>query len=110
MCINLFWEQKGLERKIPWVSWENLSKSKRERGMGLRDLASFNNVLLTKQRWRILANESSFFSKVVQEKYFPNSSFLEAKINSSTGFTWRSILQARNVLKVGVRRVIGDGK
>lgn len=54
MCRAFFWGQKKDEQRIPWMSWENLCKSKREEGMGLRDLEAFNQVLFAKQGWRML--------------------------------------------------------
>ena len=110
MCRAFFWGQKKEERRIPWVSWENLCCSKKDGGRGMRDLEAFNQALLAKQGWRILNDETSLMSRVLKNKYFPNSTFLEAKSPATASFTWKSILQARNLLKKGVRKVIGNGK
>ena len=42
MCAKFWWGQVGNERKIHWKRWEKLTLSKREGGMGFRDLRAFN--------------------------------------------------------------------
>ncbi|XP_074267041.1 uncharacterized protein LOC141590340 [Silene latifolia] len=48
--------------------------------------------------------------RVLKGKYFPNSSFIEAKLGSNPSYTWRSIWEARSVLELGIRKQVGDGK
>jgi len=48
MCAKFWWGQVGNERKIHWQRWEKLTLSKREGGMGFRDLRAFNLAMLAK--------------------------------------------------------------
>lgn len=69
----------------------------------------FNDALLGKQCWRILKNPTSLVSRILKAKYFPNTSFLEAELGKYPSFLWRSVWQARQLLKVGLRWKIGNG-
>uniref|UniRef100_A0A803KVQ0 Uncharacterized protein n=1 Tax=Chenopodium quinoa TaxID=63459 RepID=A0A803KVQ0_CHEQI len=82
---------------------------KKEGGMGFRNMSLFNNALLAKQGWRILTNENSLMAKILKGKYFPNSSFLDAAVSPAASYTWKSICNARWVLRKGVRKIIGSG-
>jgi hypothetical protein len=73
---QFWWGQKGGERKINWLAWKKMCKSKLQGGMGFRDLEAFNLALLAKQGWRLIHDSTSLFTAVFKAKYFPNGSFL----------------------------------
>ena len=53
MVRNFWWGQKGDERKMSWMSWENLCVPKNQGGMGFKLLKEFNLALLAKQGWKL---------------------------------------------------------
>ena len=110
LVSKFWWGQKSDERKIPWVSWDKLCKSKNEGGMGFRDLKAFNLALLAKQGWRLLQNTNSLFHHVFQAKYFAGRSFLDAQIGKRPSYAWRSIMAAKSVVEDGIRWSIGNGE
>ena len=110
MIRKFWWGQRRNRRKIHWIRWSELTKSKMVGGMGFRDLAHFNDALLAKQAWWLLHNKETLFYKVFKAKFFPNHSLLEAKETSSGSYAWKSILHGRDVVPDGACWRVGNGK
>jgi len=109
MCARFWWGQIGNERKIHWKSWNVLTQSKKEGGIGFRDLRNFNLVMLAKQGCRLLQEEDSLVYGCFKAKYFPRSSFLEASDMPNSSFMWKSLLAAQPLLKKGSYWRVGNG-
>lgn len=110
LVSNFWWGLRKQERKMHWVAWSKLCKSKSNGGVGFRDLMQFNKALLAKQGWRIIQNENSLVARIFKVRYFPNSTFLEAPVKRNCSFIWRSIASARPILRQGCSWRVGDGQ
>uniref|UniRef100_A0A2N9FI47 CCHC-type domain-containing protein n=1 Tax=Fagus sylvatica TaxID=28930 RepID=A0A2N9FI47_FAGSY len=109
MAIRFWWGQRNGERKIHWVNKAKLLRPKQEGGMGFRDLQFFNQALLARQGWRLLHHPHSLVCCILKAKYFPHTSFLEAQVSGNVYYIWRSICEARNVMRDGLRWRVGSG-
>lgn len=109
MINRYWWSQMDKKNKVHWVSWEKLTKKKRNGGLGFRDLHLFNLAMLARQAWRLLQNPSSLCAQVLSAKYYPNSSILEAEGKNGISYTWRSILKGVQLLKKGIIWRVGTG-
>lgn len=78
--------------------------------MGFRELGKFNDSLLTKQIWRLKNNEESLFHKVFKAKFFPDCSILDCEAYNKGSYAWKSLLQAKHVVKLGVVWRVGNGQ
>ena len=107
---NFWWGQKQNEAKLCWVSWKRMCFSKADDGLGFWNLKAFNQAMLAKQAWRILSNLSSFVTRVLKSKYFPNGDVLNAKLGSLPSYSWRSIHGSLEVIRRGSRWRVGNGK
>ncbi|GKU92387.1 hypothetical protein SLEP1_g6121 [Rubroshorea leprosula] len=56
-------------RKVNWVCWEKVCRSKLEGGLGVKDLRKFNLALLGKWWSRIAEGEEGLLYRVIREKY-----------------------------------------
>ncbi|GKV19300.1 hypothetical protein SLEP1_g29582 [Rubroshorea leprosula] len=107
---EFWWGQQAQERKICWVSWNQLSKSKHVGGMGFKDLYCFNLAMLARQAWRLLQNPNALWVRVLKSLYFSDSSFLSARKGSHPSWIWLSILRGREIIQIGTRWNVGNGQ
>ena len=99
----------GNERKIHWQRWEKLTLSKREGGMGFRDLRACDLAMLAKQGWRLLHDNNSLVFQCLRARYFPRTHLFEAKESLNCSFVWKSIVVAFPILKSGCCWRVGNG-
>lgn len=93
-----------------WLSWKRLTKPKAIGGMGFKDLRIFNLALLAKQGWKLISQPNSLVSRVLKSKYFKSCNFMDAKLGHNPSLTWRNILAGRQVLSLGVKQRVGNGR
>jgi len=86
--MNAFWWGHGgtSNKGLHWLSWEKLSVHKNHGGMGFKDLAAFNVAMLGKQGWQLQTNADSLVSRIFKAQYYPNSSYLDAKLGHNPSF------------------------
>ncbi|XP_059429178.1 uncharacterized protein LOC132162990 [Corylus avellana] len=85
-----------------------MGKSKEVGGMGFRDLECFNTALLAKQGWCLVKNPDSLVAQILKEKYYPNGNFLETPLSKRALYVWRSIWNAKHLLKEGLMWRVGN--
>jgi hypothetical protein len=109
MIARYWWSQQDKPNKIHWLSWEKLTQSKKNGGLGFRDLHLFNMAMLSRQAWRLLTNPDTLCAQVLKAKYFPNKELLQCTARRGISYSWRSILKGMELLKQGLIWRIGDG-
>ncbi|XP_010468701.1 PREDICTED: uncharacterized protein LOC104748809 [Camelina sativa] len=109
ILMNFWWKKNASSRGISWIAWKRLQYSKKEGGLGFRNLAKFNDALLAKQAWRIIQYPNSLFAKVMKARYFPDNSVTDASAKKNQSYGWSSILVGLDLLKKGLRVAVGDG-
>ena len=109
MISRYFWAHQDKDNKIHWLSWDKLTRSKKEGGLGYKDLYTFNMAMLAKQGWRLLTNPDSLCARVLKAKYYPLCSVLEATSRDGISYAWHSILKGVELLRQGIIKRVGDG-
>lgn len=95
---------------IHWMEWNIMTLHKSAGGLGFKNLHDFNLSMLGKQGWRLLKNPQSLASRVYKARYYPKDNFLTSSLGGNSSYIWRSIWEAKSVLKDGIRWCIGSGK
>ncbi|XP_073367695.1 uncharacterized mitochondrial protein AtMg00310-like [Aegilops tauschii subsp. strangulata] len=108
MICRFFSAQQEDDQKIHWLSAEKLTRSKKEGGLGFKDLHTFNLAMLAKQAWRLLDNLDSLCAQVLKARYYLDSDIFHAEAKDGISYAWRSILQGVEVLKQGIIKRVGD--
>ncbi|XP_060972589.1 uncharacterized mitochondrial protein AtMg00310-like [Cannabis sativa] len=92
------------------MSWQRLSRHKDVGGLGFRNLRDYNMAFLGKQGWRLVTNDNSLVAKIYKARYYSNGSFFSAELGLNPSFIWRSLWEAKSLVRMGARKAIGDGK
>ncbi|XP_074278207.1 uncharacterized protein LOC141601801 [Silene latifolia] len=109
LVSRFWWGSNNGRRKMSWVAWSTMCRSKARGGLGFRDFDDFNKALLAKQAWRLICEDGSLVGRILKGKYFPNCSFMDAEMGVNPSYTWRRIFGAKEVMGLGIRRIIGSG-
>ncbi|KAL8106853.1 hypothetical protein AgCh_023591 [Apium graveolens] len=107
--LSNFWWKTSQEKNsgLIWMNCDQMSKHKSSGGMGFRDFCDFNIAMLGKQAWRFISNPNSLVSKLYQARYFAKTDFLNSELGHNPSFIWRSICEAKDLIRNGVRWNIG---
>ena len=73
-------------------------------------MSKFNDSLLAKQIRRWKNNEHTLFHKVFKAKFFPNCSIMDCDSAGKGSYVWKSIIQARHVIELGIVWRVGNGQ
>ena len=59
----------ALENKPHLVSWKAICATKKEEGLGIRSLSTFNKALLGKWLWRFANENDPLWKQIITRKY-----------------------------------------
>ncbi|XP_028087672.1 uncharacterized protein LOC114288363 [Camellia sinensis] len=92
-----------VNKGIPWANWKSMCSLKFHGGMGFRDFSALNQVMLTKQGWRLLSNPQSYWARLYKGLYFSHSTFLTVSQEARGSWAWHCLLNGRDLLHKGTR-------
>lgn len=98
------------KKKMHWKKWSFLCRPKELRGLNFRNFTDFNQALVAKQIWRIINHLDALIARVLKSIYFSDTSVMEADMGANPSYMWKSLLRGRELIKLGLRYRIGNGK
>ncbi|XP_058760595.1 uncharacterized protein LOC131633933 [Vicia villosa] len=110
--MNSFWRGHNRDRAkgFHWLSWDRLSMTKKNGGMGFKNLSAFNYAMLGKQVWNLMTKPDSLVTRLYKAKYYPNCDFLESSIGHNPSYVWRSIWSSKFVVGGWYKWSVGSGE
>ena len=106
---RFWWDYSADKKKICWIAWSKMAKTKKEGGLGFKDITNFNDALLAKVSWHILQSPSCLSAKILLGKYCRASIFLDYSVTASSSHNWRGICTGKDLIKSHMGKVIGSG-
>jgi hypothetical protein len=100
--IRKFWwaevQDDNPTTPISYRSSDDICQSKKNGGLGIRDLKTVNKSLIIHAAYNIANNKNPFLTAVLKAKYFPNSSFWTTHNSGTRSIFWSSIMQVKTHL------------
>jgi hypothetical protein len=107
---DYWWGVEQGKRRTHWISWPKLNRPKNQGGLGFRDMRLFNQALLARQVWRLLAFPDSLCARVLKARYYPNGDLIDTVFTGNPSSTWTAISYGLELLKKGMIWRVGNGR
>jgi ribonuclease HI len=107
---DYWWGVERGKRKTHWVNWNTMMRSKMQGGMGFRDMRLFNQALLARQAWRLLAFPDSLCARVLKARYYPQGELMDTVFTGNPSSSWSAISYGLELLKKGLVWRVGNGE
>ena len=98
---NFWWtgiKEETSAKSLCLRAWKDICSPKNEGGLGIKNMQATNRAMILSAAWRIVEQPNSHISKVLQSKYFPDTSFWRANHNVPKSTFWTAILKVRPML------------
>lgn len=89
--------------------WDHLLQPKDRGAVGFRDFRLFNQALLSRQAWRLIANPNSLCAQVLKSRYYPNGKLEDTVFSGNASSSWQAISHGLDLLKKGLLWRVDNG-
>lgn len=109
LCSRFLWSGSIDGSTGAKVAWATVCLPKKEGGLGLCRLTSWNSTLCLRFVWILFSGQSSLWAQWHKFHNIKNNSFWELTESSRDSWTWKEILRLRPVAEQFVKAVVGSG-
>jgi hypothetical protein len=100
--IRRFWwagvQEDNHTSPIAYRSWDDMCKSTKDGGLGIRDMQLINKSLMIQSAWNVATNKNPFLSSILKAKYYLNKTFWTAPTARPRSIYWSSVLRVKHHL------------
>ncbi|KAK1277342.1 hypothetical protein QJS04_geneDACA023549 [Acorus gramineus] len=108
LARRFLWGSGNQSKGIHYVSWDKVTRSTKEGGLGLYRMATLRNAVAIKRAFQLLQDSHSLWSHVIQVKYKWNGNPWELPNCNSSSMLWKCIEQAMQVARMHCRMQLDD--
>lgn len=94
---------------MAYVAWDKICRPIEEGGLGIKDLACFNEALLLKYLWKLASGCDTQWSALIRAKYIPRSLLWQSERTYNCTIFWRSLMNLRDKLKSRLQWKLAGG-
>jgi len=107
------WGSEG--RKIAWVNWKTVCSPVEVGGLGIKDIACFNDALLAKWKWRLGNMGEGLWREILTSKYGDWRNMNENKVQRKQSSWWQDLCRGcgneqDNWFDSRMQWTLGDGR
>ena len=112
MCGTFLWTGSSEGNNSARVSWENLTLTKDQGGLGVKDLHCWNRACILKLIWMLFFRPDSVWVKWFKEVILKGDLSSYWSINTNSNFSWlvNKMIKARDTIYPLLKRRIGNGQ
>jgi hypothetical protein len=96
MRSKFFWQGGSFKKKYHLVKWSKICRSKKNGGLGIKDLRLMNVSLLCKWWW-MLENEKGLEQELVKLKYVKDTLVCLIPVKQLDSLLWKDLLKIRHI-------------
>lgn len=97
MMAHFLWSGSLSNKCVHKVSWQECAVPKDEGGLGIKNLAVWNDSAILSQLWRVINQEDSLWIRWVYKYELCRKGFWTMSVPSKSSWAWKKILQHRNM-------------
>ena len=99
LCSKFFWKGSNSPVRGGRVSWQAICHPKAEGGLGLKDILSWNQACISQNIWSIITKYGSLWIAWVEAYVLKASSIWQVAPAQNSSWSWRKLLQLRNLAR-----------
>lgn len=104
------WQGNKEKQGYNLVKWEEVTMSKAQGGLGIKNLSTQNTSLLQKWLWRFFCEDMALWKRFIAENYGLQSNWIIEEVNGTFGCSvWKTIRRMWSDFSAKVTFRVGNG-
>ncbi|XP_062093575.1 uncharacterized protein LOC133799589 [Humulus lupulus] len=99
ICRNFLWKGGAEFRSSGLVSWEDMCKAKKTRGLGLRKIKEWNIAAMGKYVWAVAIKKDSLWVKWIHAVYIKDTNWWNYKAPNTSSWYWKQLVKVKEKFK-----------